>query len=111
MTKQIKLIVENIYKSQDKRYVSDTLDAIVDSLTDFKQTVSNIGLHRDENTFYVKFKLKVNKMGDLVWILCKEFLSCIKQTEPKLDIQIDEVEEDGNGTTYKFYSYRASTGS
>ena len=107
MTKKIKVIIENIQRAKDKHYVNDTIDAIVDSLHDFPNTISNIGLYRDKQTFYTTFNLKVSKIGDMVFVLIQEFLSCIKQTEQNVDITIDSVEDGNVGVTYKIYSYIA----
>lgn len=108
MTKRIKLKVEKINNADDKKYVNETLDHIVDSLSDYPETVSDIGIIRDKDFFYIKFILKVSRIGDFVWVLCKEWLSCLRETESSLDISIDEVETNGTGITYKFYSYKAS---
>lgn len=107
MTKRIKVIIENINKAKDKRYVNDTIDAIVDSLHDFPNTISNIGLFRDKTTFYTTFNLKVSKLGDMCWVLINEWLSCIVQTEEKVDVTIDSVEEGEVGITYKLYAYKS----
>lgn len=107
MTKKIKVIIENIQRAKDKHYVNDTIDAIVDSLHDFPNTISNIGLYRDKQTFYTTFNLKVSKIGDMAFVLIQEFLSTIVQTENKVDITIDSVEENNIGTTYKLFNYRA----
>ena len=107
MTKRIKVIIENIQRAKDKHYVNETIDAIVDSLHDFPNTISNIGLYRDKQTFYTTFNLKVSKIGDMAFVLIQEFLSTIVQTENKVDITIDSVEENNIGTTYKLFNYRA----
>ena len=107
MTKKIKVIVDNIQRAKDKHYVNETIDAIVDSLHDFPNTISNIGLYRDKQTFYTTFNLKVSKIGDMCWVLINEWVSCIAQTEKNVDITIDSVEDGNVGVTYKIYSYRA----
>jgi hypothetical protein len=107
MTKKIKVIIDNINRAKDRKYVNETIDAIVDSLHDFPNTISNIGLYRDKQTFYTTFNLKVSKIGDMAFVLIQEFLSCIKQTEQNVDITIDSVEDGNVGVTYKIYSYRA----
>lgn len=107
MTKKIKVIIENIQRAKDKHYVNETIDAIVDSLHDFPNTISNIGLYRDKQTFYTTFNLKVSKIGDMCWCLIQEFLSTIVQTANKVDITIDSVEEGEVGITYKLYAYKS----
>jgi hypothetical protein len=107
MQKRIKLILENITKAKDKKYVNDTIDSIIDSLHDFPYAVSNIGFHRDKDIFYVKFNLRVCKTGDMVWCLIQEFLSCVVQTENKVNVTIDSVEEGEVGITYKLYAYKS----
>ena len=108
MTKKIKVIIDNINHAKDRKYVNEVIDAIVDSLHDFPNTISNIGLYRDKTTFYTTFNLKVSKIGDLAFILIQEFLSTIVQTENKVDITIDSVEDDNIGTTYKLFSYKVN---
>lgn len=107
MTKQIKVIIEHITRARDKKYVNQTIDNIIDSLYDFPYAVSNIGFTRDKDLFYIKFNLKVCKTGDMVWCLIHEFLSCIVQTENKVNITIDSIEEGEIGTTYKLYAYKS----
>lgn len=106
MTKHIKLIVDRITKAKDKKYVNDTIDSIIDSLHDFPSIVEHIGLSREKDIFYIKFDMKVSKTGDLVFVLVKEWLSTIYETEPKLSISINEIEEDSDrGITYRFFDY------
>lgn len=109
MTKQIKIIVDKIDKADDKKYVTEIIDSILEALYDFPNTVTQINLHRDDEVFYTTFKLKVSKLGDMIFVLMTEFLSCIVQTEPKVDVTIDAVEDDGNGITYRLYSFKANT--
>lgn len=96
MTKHIKLRIERILKCADKKYVNDVIDSIVDSLHDFPNTVERIGLERDNDTFIVKFDLKVSKTGDHLLILLEEWLSCILQTEPNINVSIFSHEETDN---------------
>lgn len=105
MTKRIKIIVSHTAKANDKQYVEQTIDSIIDALHDFTNTVTHLFIDKDKDNLYVSFNLKVSNLGDLCWMLIKEYLSCLRQTEDKIDISIDEVEEDGTGTIYKFYKY------
>ena len=104
MTKDIEIKASNIKKARDKKYVFDTYENILDSLYDFN-CVSNLRFNKDNNSFNIRFDLKVCKSGDLLWVLIKEFLSCIKQTEEQVELQIDEVEPDGIGMTYRLFKY------
>lgn len=104
MTKEIEINADNIRKAKDKRYVFDTYENIIDSIFDF-DCVSNLTFEKDNNSFHIKFDLVVCKSGDLLWVLIKEFLSCIKQTEEQVQLQIDEVEPDGIGMTYRLLKY------
>lgn len=107
MTKQIKVIVDNIKKAHDRHYVNEICNNILDSLNDFPYTVSNIYFEKDKDIFYIKFDLKVCKIGDIVFCLIQELLSCIVQTEEKVNVTIDSVEEGEVGTTYKLYAYKS----
>ena len=106
MQKHITLIVENIKRSKDKRFVNDIIDAISDSLTDFPDTVGKINISRDKDLFYTAFDIKVSKLGDLYFCLLQEFLSTIVQTEDKVEVTMQVVEEkETNGIEYKLSKY------
>ena len=104
MTKDVEIKASNIKKAKDKKYVFDTYESILDAIFDF-DCVSNIRFEKDNNSFNIRFDLKICKSGDLLWVLIKEFLSTIKQTEEYVELQIDEVEPDGIGMTYRLYRY------
>jgi len=105
MTKHIKIRIDRISKCKDKKYVHEIADSMIESLHDFPTTASKIGIFRDTDTFIVKFDLKISKTGDLLWILIKEFLSCIRQTEDEAELSISEIEDGETGVTYKLYNY------
>ena len=93
-------------KAKDTNFVNETLEAIVESLFDWPDTISNIIVDKNKEAFYVKFNLKCSKTGDLCWMLMKDWMSLIAETEEKLDISIDEAEQDGSRMIYKFIAYR-----
>ena len=106
MQKHITLIVDNIKKAKDKRFVNDIIDAISDSLTDFPDTVGKINISRDKDLFYTAFDIKVSKLGDLYFCLLQEFLSTIVQTEEKVEVTMQVVEEQSiNGIEYKLSKF------
>ena len=106
MTKHIILIVENIKRARDKKYVNEIIDAISDSLTDFPDTVGKINISRDKDLFYTAFDIKICKTGDLFFVLLQEFLSTIIQTEDKVEVTMQVVEEtEINGIQYKLSKY------
>lgn len=107
MTKQIKIVIDNIKKTKDRNFVDEICNNILESLNDFPYTVSNIFFEKDKDMFYIRFNLKVCKIGDMVFCLIQEFLSCIIQTEEKINVTIDSVEEGEVGTTYKLYAYKS----
>jgi len=94
MDKTIRITIDNIKKAKDKKFVNETIDAIVDSLYDFSNVVSKIGLHREKEMFEINFILNVCKTGDLLQILIEQWLSCILQTEPKINVSIFSSEEN-----------------
>lgn len=104
MTKQIIIKATNILNAKDKRYVFSTYESILDSIFDF-DSASNLEFSKDINSFYISFDLKVCKSGDLLWILVKEFLSTIKQTEEYVELEITEIEQATIGITYKLFKY------
>lgn len=104
MTKEIEINADNIRKAKDKKYVFETYESILESIFDF-DCVSDLAFGKDNNSFSIIFKLKVCKSGDLLWVLIKEYLSCIKQTEEQVELEISEREQDGIGVTYKLFKY------
>ncbi len=106
MQKRVNVRIEQIKKANDKIYIYDTLDTIIDTLHDFEKIVSNISFFREQNVFLLKFELKISKTADILWVLIKEFLNTIYETEPNLEISISEIDEGcERGTTYKFFNY------
>lgn len=106
MTKHITLIVENIKRAKDKRFVNEIIDAISDSLTDFPDTVGKINISRDKDLFYTAFDIKVSKLGDLFFVLLTEFLGTICQTEDRVEVTLQVVEEKAiNGIQYKLSKF------
>jgi hypothetical protein len=104
MTKEIEIKARNIRKAKDKKYVFETYESILSSIFDF-DCVSNLKFDKDEDGFNIRCSLKVSKSADMLWILIKEFMSCIKQTEENVELEISEREQDGIGITYKLYAY------
>lgn len=106
MTKHVNLIITNIKRAKDKRFVNDIIDAISDSLTDFPDTVGKINISRDKDLFYTSFDIKVSKLGDLFFVLLTEFLGTICQTEEKVEVTMQVVEEQSiNGIEYKLSKF------
>ena len=106
MTKQIKIVIDNIRKSHDKNFVDEICNNILDSLNDWENEATKIFFERDKNTFIVKYNLRVSKMGDLLGCLIREWLNLCIETEPNLFISINEIEEHApKGVTYKIFSY------
>ena len=106
MTKQISLILEHLNKADDTKYVEETIDAIIESLYDFTSFVTNIDLYRTRSEFRISYDLKICKTGDSIWMLCKEFLSCIRETEQFIDVTIEETEDNETMLQYKLYTYK-----
>jgi hypothetical protein len=104
MTKEIELKARNIKKAHDKKYCFETYESILSSIFDF-DCVSNLKFDKDQDGFTIRCTLKVSKSADMLWILIKEFMSCIKQTEEQVELEISEREQDGIGVTYKLYAY------
>lgn len=106
MTKQIKVIIDNIKKSNDKNFIEEVCDNILESLNDCNKEATKILFEKNKNTFFVKFNLHVSKNGDLLYILIREWLNLCIETEPNLFISINEIEEHSEkGVTYKLFSY------
>ena len=106
MTKEIKIVVDNIQKAKDINFVNNTIDSIIESMHDFPKEVSKLSFERDKNMSFVKFTLRVSKTGDMIFILIKEWLNLCLETEPNLFISISEIEEKAlTGTTYRFFTY------
>ncbi len=106
MQKHITLIVENIKKAKDKKFVNEIIDAISDALSDFPNTVGKINISRDKDLFYTAFNIKVSKTGDLFFVLLQEFLSTIIQTEDRVEIIMQVVEDQEiSGIQYKLSKF------
>jgi len=104
MEKDIEIKARNIKKARDKKYCFETYESILSSIFDF-DCVSNLKFDKDPDGFNIRCTLKVSKSADMLWILIKEFMSCIKQTEEQVELEISEREQEGIGVTYKLYSY------
>ena len=107
MTKKITVMIDNITRADDPNSVYSTIDSIIEAIYDWEGIVTRVHFDRTPSSFAIFFNLKVCRDGDLFWILIKEYLSTILETEDHLDITIDEVEEDGNGMTIKLFKYKA----
>lgn len=104
MTKEIEINVKRIKKAKDKTYVFYTYENIINSIFDY-DCVSKLKFDKDTDSFHIEFDLKVCRGGDLLWILIKEYLITILETEANVDIEIMEREQKGIGVVYKMYRY------
>ena len=104
MTKEIEITVKRIKKAKDKTYVFYTYENIINSIFDY-DCVSKLKFDKDTDSFHIEFDLKVCRGGDLLWILIKEYLITILETEANVDIEIMEREQKGIGVAYKMYRY------
>ena len=104
MTKELEINVKRIKKAHDKKYCFETYESILSSIFDF-DCVSNLKFGKDTDSFHIEFNMKVCRGGDLLWILIKEYLSTIIETEANVDIEITEREQKGIGVVYKMYRY------
>ena len=104
MTKELEINVKRIKKAHDKKYCFETYESILSSIFDF-DCVSNLKFDKDTDSFHIEFNMKVCRGGDLLWILIKEYLSTILETESNVDIEITEREQKGIGVVYKMYRY------
>ena len=104
MTKELEIKVKRIKKAHDKKYCFETYESILSSIFDF-DCVSNLKFDKDTDSFHIEFNMKVCRGGDLLWILIKEYLSTILETEANVDIEITEREQKGIGVVYKMYRY------
>ena len=104
MTKELEINVKRIKKAHDKKYCFETYESILSSIFDF-DCVSNLKFDKDTDSFHIEFNMKVCRGGDLLWILIKEYLSTILETEANVDIEITEREQKGIGVVYKMYRY------
>lgn len=110
MQKHIKVTVDNIKKCKDKKFIEEICNNILEALNDWDRETSKILFEKDKNTFIVKFNLQVSKTGDLLSVLIREWLNLCIETEPKLFISINEIEEHAKqGVTYKIFSYLPNT--
>ena len=106
MVKRVELEVSNIQKANDRNFIFYIFESLLNSLLKDNKSVQHVGFEREKDYWSIKFDLNVGRFGDLTWILCKENLNCIAETEDNVDITINEIEELGSGTTYKLLRYR-----
>jgi len=107
MTKTFNIKANNIKKCHDKKFIHYIYDQIVDTIIEYSNVTKNKSFDSTNNTFYIHFDLKVSKDADFLFILIKEFLSLILETEENIELQIDEIEQTGLGTTYNIKKYKA----
>lgn len=106
MTKDIEIKARNIKKARDKKYCFETYESILSSIFDF-DCVYNLKFDKDPDGFNIQCTLKVSKSADILWILIKEWLSTIIETEPNVGITITEIESESNfGVTYSFNLFK-----
>ena len=94
MTKQVRIAINGVRKAKDKEYINEVVDNILESLYDNSVVVSGIGLSKQNDLYYLEFSLKVSKISDIILILINEWLSCIIQTEPLVNVSIFTKEQD-----------------
>lgn len=104
MSKEIEIKVTNIKKSKDRKFIFETFENIIESLFDY-DCASNLKFNKDDNSFNIDFMLQVCKSGDMLWILIKEWLVLILESEQYVDVEITEREQSGIGIVYKMYRY------
>lgn len=100
MTKNIKIEVKNIKKSNDKKFVFETYENILESIINHPNLMSPVDFDKTLDAFTIVFNIKVCKMADMLWVLIQEFLSLIIETEPCLEVRLTQCEEDGTGIIY-----------
>lgn len=109
MTKKIKVTVSNIREAKDKNFVFYIYDSLLENLLNEGNTaVSHVSFEKDKNEWDIGFDLKVSKIGDLTWVLMRENLACIIETEPKVTIKIQDEESEGTGVMYIMQRYNKS---
>lgn len=109
MCKHIEIRVSNIKKANDRDFIFYIYESLLNSLFNENKAVKHIYCLRETDYWDINFDLTVGRLGDLTWILCKENLNCIAETEDNIDITINEIEEVGSGTTYKLVKYTNKT--
>lgn len=106
MTKKIRIVIDDVRKSEDANFVNETVNNIIESLYDHPKDVSKILIDKTRNSYIIEFQLRVSKTGDLIFILIKEWLALLLETEHNILISLTETEENADiGITYKFFIY------
>lgn len=100
MTKRIKLEVSNIDKAQDKNFVFYIYESLLDNLLNDNKSVSKIYCLRESDNWKIEFDLKIGRHGDLTWVLMRENLYLIAETEPEVSVRIIDIEDEGTGVIY-----------
>jgi len=106
MTKRIRLTCDNIKKANDKDFVFKTFDNMIDALYDFESVTSNLRFDKTNNSFIIMVTLKISKTADMLWVLLKEYMSLLRESENNINMSITEIDEGSDtGITYKIFSY------
>ena len=105
MTKRIKLNVTNIEKAKDRNFVFYIYDSLLNSLLSNNDAVKHIYCLKEQNEWNIEFDLTIGKRGDFTWVLMRENLACIAETEPDVNITIYDIEDAGCGVVYKMYRH------
>lgn len=108
MTKQMMIVGENLKSAKDKNYIQYTYDNIINSLLDYEGVATHIEFDKNDDTFKIKFNLKICKHGDLLLVLILEYLKTILETEDNVNITVNEQEQSTRGIIYRIYKYEAT---
>ena len=110
MTKTLNITCSNIQKCKDKKFIFEIYENIISSLFDY-DCISNLYFNKTKESFAINFDMKVCKTADILWILVKEWLNCIAETENEAEISIIEFEDSKEkGIIYNIRSFIYSKG-
>lgn len=104
MTKSIEIKADNIRKAKDQKYVFETYENIIESIMEF-DCASKLAFNKDKDSFLIDFDLKICKSADILWILIKEWLSTIAETEEFVKLSIIEQEQKGIKMIFNIQRY------
>lgn len=100
MTKRIKINVSDIDKAQDRNFVFYVYESLLNSLLNDNAAVSHIYCLKQQDKWDIEFDLLVGKKGDFTWVLMRENLACIAESEPDVKITIIDIEDSGTGVIF-----------
>lgn len=104
MYKELTIEANNIKKSRYKEFVFSSYENIIHSIFEYN-CVSKLKFEKEDESFRISFNMKISKEADLLWILIKDYLASIIETDDQVQLEITEIEQNGTTIVYRLYNH------